>query len=231
MGAVLYVVAGVVWVFAARQPAGFIAWAVALGLVQIFLPGAANQVTFARAYLALPALAYAMQPGGFGGLAATVAIAGATDVLDGTIARRFEKPTQLGGGLDPVVDGLFFGATAFGLAAGGAYPWWIFGVVAARYGLPALIGGVLVLLHRPVRLTHTFFGQVSTALIGVLLGWVALWRGLGLEPGRIVSAAEVVIPVATVLTFANLVWAARGVWPSGLRPSDGNRGESPRPDG
>lgn len=166
-------------------------------------------MTFARAYLALPALAYALQPRGLGGLAATVAVAGATDLLDGTIARRFEKPTQLGGGLDPVVDGVFFGAAAFGLAAGGACPWWMFGVIAARYGLPALAGGVLVLLRRPVQLRHTFFGQVSTALIGVLLGWVALWRGLGLDPTRILTAAEVVIPAATALTFANLAWAAR----------------------
>lgn len=218
MAAVIFVIAGFAWIVAARQPAGLVSWVLALGLIQSFLPGVANQVTFARAYLALPALAYATRPGGFGGLAVTVAIAGATDLLDGTIARRFERPTQLGGGLDPVVDGVFFGATAFGLAVGGAYPWWIFGVVAARYGLPALVGGVLVLLRRPVRLRHTFFGQVSTALIAVLLGWVALWRGLGLEPGRIVTAAEVVIPVATALTFANLAWATF-------------RAEAPPPDG
>lgn len=218
MAAVIFVIAGFAWIVAARQPAGLVSWVLALGLIQSFLPGVANQVTFARAYLALPALAYATRPGGFGGLAVTVAIAGATDLLDGTIARRFERPTQLGGGLDPVVDGVFFGATAFGLAAGGAYPWWIFGVVAARYGLPALVGGVLVLLRRPVRLRHTFFGQVSTALIAVLLGWVALWRGLALEPGRIVTAAEVVIPVATALTFANLAWATF-------------RAEAPPPDG
>lgn len=218
MAAVIFVIAGFAWIVAARQPAGLVSWVLALGLIQSFLPGVANQVTFARAYLALPALAYATRPGGFGGLAVTVAIAGATDLLDGTIARRFERPTQLGGGLDPVVDGVFFGATAFGLAAGGAYPWWIFGVVAARYGLPALVGGVLVLLRRPVRLRHTFFGQVSTALIAVLLGWVALWRGVGLEPGRIVTAAEVVIPVATALTFANLAWATF-------------RAEAPPPDG
>jgi phosphatidylglycerophosphate synthase len=223
------VVLGAGWTVLAGAPWAVLLWFVAAGAVQAFLPGIANQVTFARAHLALPALVYAMRPGGFGGLAATVAIAGATDLLDGTIARRFEQPTQLGGGLDPVVDGVFFGATAFGLAAGGAYPWWMFGVVAARYGLPALIGGLLVLRHRPVRLTHTFFGQVSTALIAVLLGWVALWRGLGLEPTRIVTAAEVVVPVATALTFANLVWAARGV-AGRVHPGQRDRGDVPPPD-
>lgn len=199
--------------------------------VQAFLPGLANQVTMARAYLALPALAYAVQSGALGSLAATVAVAGLTDLSDGRIARRWDKPTQLGGGLDPVVDGVFFGATAVGLAIGGAYPWWVAGVVAGRYALPALVGGALLLNGRRVTLRHSFFGQVSTALIGVLLGWVALWRGLGFDSSRIVTAAEVVIPIATVLTFANLGWAVRGVRPSGLGPAAGNRGESPRPDG
>jgi len=214
---------GAAWLGSAFPPNAtrLVWWFIGLAVVQSCLPGIANQLTMARAHLALPALVYALSPDGFGGLAATVAIAGATDLLDGRIARRFEKPTQLGGGLDPVVDGVFFGATAFGLAAGGAYPWWLFGVVAARYGLPALVGGVLLLLRRPVQLRHTFFGQVSTALIGVLLGGVALWRGLGLESGRIVTAAEVVIPAATALTFANLLWVARR----------GDRGDSPRLDG
>jgi phosphatidylglycerophosphate synthase len=198
-------------------------WLLAIAFMQTFLPGIANQVSIARAYLALPAIAYALQAHGLGGLAVTVALAGATDLLDGTIARRLDRPTQLGGGLDPVVDGLFFGATAFGLAAGGAYPWWIFGVIAARYGLPAGVGGVLLLLKQPVQLRHTYFGQVSTALIGVLLGWVALWRGLGLDSTRIVTAAEVVIPAATVLTFANLAWAARGDTTS----TDGQGGRPP----
>jgi phosphatidylglycerophosphate synthase len=211
VGAALYVAAGLLWLATAKVPGAgaYVAPLLALGFVQTWLPGLANQVTFARAYLALPALAYALQPNGLGGLASTVAIAGATDLLDGTLARRLGQVTQFGGGLDPVVDGVFFGATAFGLAAGGAYPWWIFGVVAGRYALPALVGGLLVLLDRPVALRHTFFGQVSTALIGVLLGWVALWRGLGLDPGRVVGAAEVVIPVAAALTFANLAWVSR----------------------
>jgi len=222
IAALVYVALGVAWVILARPPDAvrYLVPLLAFAFVQTFVPGIANQITFARAYLALAALAYALQPHGLGGLAATVAVAGATDFLDGRIARRFEQPTQLGGGLDPVVDGVFFGATAFGLSAGGAYPWWLFVVVAARYGLPALVGGLLLLLRRPVQLRHTFFGQVSTALIGVLLGGVALWRGLGLESERIVTAAEVVIPAATALTFANLLWAARrGAGHGGFPPS------------
>lgn len=177
--------------------------------MELFLPGPANQLTISRAHLAAPALAYSLTGAGLGGLAVTVALAGATDVLDGTAARRFGGPSQLGGGLDPVVDGLFFGATAIGLAAGHAYPFWLAAVVVARYGLPALVGAALLTAGRRPLLRHTFFGQASTSLNAVLLGWVALWRHLGLDSTRIVLAAEIVLPLFALLTFANLGWGLR----------------------
>lgn len=191
-------------------------WFIALILVGTRLPGPANQVTLARAYLALPGLVYGLQPGGLGALAVTVALASVTDLLDGTIARRFTQPSRLGGALDPVVDGIFFGAVAIGLALGGAYPYWLASVVVLRYVLPALVGGVLVLAGRRPNLTHTLFGQVSTTLIALLLGWVALFRGLGQETSLVVASAEVVIPVSTLLVFANLAWANRGALRGGV---------------
>lgn len=175
----------------------------------MFLPGPANQLSIARAHLAAPALAYSLTGAGLGGLAVTVALAGATDLADGALARRFGGPSQLGGGLDPVVDGIFFGATAIGLAAGGDYPAWLAAVVVARYVLPALAGGVLLALGRRPLLRHTFFGQASTSLNAVLLGWVALWRGAGLDSGRIVVAAEIVLPLFAALTFVNLAFGLR----------------------
>jgi len=186
------------------------AWFIALVLAGTRLPGPANQVTLARAYLAVPALVYGLQPRGLGALAVTVAVASVTDLVDGTVARRFAQPSRLGGALDPVVDGIFFGAVAAGLALGGAYPLWLAAVVVLRYALPALVGALLVLAGRRPALSHTLFGQVSTTLIAVLLGWVALFRGLGQDTSPVVAAAAVVIPASTVLVFANLAWANRG---------------------
>jgi hypothetical protein len=82
-------------------------------------------------------------------------------------------------------------------------------VVVLRYLLPALVGGALLGLGRSPQLRHTPLGQVSTTLIAVLLGWVALWRGLGLDAGAVVTLGEVVIPLATLATFANLYWVNR----------------------
>ena len=97
---------------------------------------------------------------------------------DGTVARRFARPSNFGGGLDPVVDGLFMGALCIGLAMGGAFPLWLAFVVIARYLLPALGGGVLMAMGQRPELRHTLTGQVSTTLILFLVGGVCLLRGL-----------------------------------------------------
>ena len=212
IGGTVYLLLSALWLVLAAPPGNRVLyelWFIPLIVAGLSLPGPANQVTLARAYLALPCFLYALTPGSYGLLATGVAVAGATDLLDGAVARR-RGTTQLGGALDPVVDGVFFGAVAVGLALGGAYPGWLAAVVVARYLLPALAGGALLLLGRRPDLRHTLLGQVSTVLIAGLLGLVALLRGLGQDPAFAVSAAAVAIPLAAVATFANLAWQARG---------------------
>ena len=198
---------GVAWAVLSGNPV-YIAWFVIVAAAGCFIPGEANQVTLSRAYLAGPALAYAVQQE-YAPLAVTVAIAGVTDLLDGTVARRLGQLSNFGGGLDPVVDGIFMGAFVIGIAIGGAIPLWLALVVIARYLLPALAAGALLLTGRRPELRHTLTGQVSTTLILVLLGGICLFRGLDQDPGNLVTAAEIVIPIATVATFVHLAFALR----------------------
>src|ERR1700704_3680909 len=117
-----------------------VGWFVLVAAFGCFVPGIANQVSLARAYLAAPALMYSLSSERLGFLALVLAVAGLTDLVDGTIARRFDKPSTFGGGLDPVVDGVLLGAVAMGLAAGGTIPIWIAVVIVARYLVPAAAG-------------------------------------------------------------------------------------------
>lgn len=208
----LYVVAGSGWAYLSGQsgPAWLeVVWFVTVGAVGLRIAGIANQVSLARAYLAAPALVYAMASGEMGLLAVTVALAGLTDLVDGTIARNTKAVSSFGGALDPVVDGIFVGALGLGLTLGGAIPAWLAAVALARYLLPALVGAALLRMHRHVEFRHTLTGQLSTVLILVLLGGIALLRGLGQDPGNYVLGAEVVIPIATVATFIHLGFALR----------------------
>jgi cardiolipin synthase (CMP-forming) len=207
---VLYLVAGLAWLWLGSpdNPLLVGGWLVIVAIFGAFVPGPANQVSLARAYLAAPALVYALA-GQYAFLAVAVAIAGLSDLVDGTVARRFASPSQLGGGLDPVVDGLFVGALSVGLALGGAFPLWLALVIIARYLLPALGGGLLIALGRKPELRHTVTGQVSTVLILFLVGGICLLRGLHQDSSEFARAAEVVIPLATLATFAHLAWASR----------------------
>jgi cardiolipin synthase len=203
--------ADVTWLAVVHPPALtlLVVWFAALAVAGAFVPGLANQVTLARAHLAGPALVYSLLPSRLLELAAVVGLAGMSDLVDGAVARLLEHPSRLGGALDPVVDGVFFGAVAVGLAVGGAYPPWLALVVVARYGLPALVGAGLLVAGRRPALEHTPLGQASTTLIALLLGAVALVRGVGWESGLLLAVTEVVVPIAAAATFANLFWANR----------------------
>ncbi len=204
----VYLVIGLAWIWITQPPLYLIAWLMLVAVAGSYIPGEANQVSLARAYLAVPALAYSTT-GRLGLLAVVVAVAGLTDLLDGTIARRLRQPSRLGGALDPLVDGVFMGALCVGLAVGGFFPLWLAFVVIARYLLPALAGGLLIALGRRPEVRHTLTGQVSTTLILILVGGIALFRGLNQDSSGLLTAAEVVIPVATVATFIHLAFALR----------------------
>jgi phosphatidylglycerophosphate synthase len=208
----VYLLLGVAWVWLAQPPAPawvLVAWFAFVAVVEAFIPGEANQVTLARAHLAAPALAYSVSPGHLGLLAVVLAVAGLTDLVDGTVARRFDRPSTFGGGLDPVVDGVLLGAVAVGLSLGGTFPLWLALVIVARYVLPAIGALLLISLHRRPELRHTVSGQISTSLNIILVGGICLFRFFGQDATNVVIGAEVVIPLATIVTFVHLAWVAR----------------------
>jgi len=211
-GGAVYLVLGVAWVWLAQPPGPawlLVAWFVLVAAVEAFIAGEANQVTLVRAHLAAPALAYSVSPGHLGLLAVVLAVAGLSDLVDGTVARRFERPSTFGGGLDPIVDGVLLGAVAMGLAFSGSFPFWLALVIVARYLLPAAGGLILISMHRRPELRHTVTGQISTSLIIVLVGGICLFRFFGQDATNALIGAEVVIPVATLATFLHLGWVAR----------------------
>ena len=90
-GGAVYLALGLLWVWLARPPGPawlLVAWFAIVAVVGSFIPGEANQVTLARAHLAAPALVYAVAAL-LGPLAVVLAVAGLTDLVDGTVARRF----------------------------------------------------------------------------------------------------------------------------------------------
>jgi cardiolipin synthase (CMP-forming) len=85
-------------------------------------------------------------------------VAGATDWLDGKIARAFNQGSRLGQVLDPAADRLYIAATLVALAVRAIIPWWLLGVLALR---ELVVGGALGVLKR-----RAGFGTLQVSLVG-----------------------------------------------------------------
>ena len=77
-----------------------------------------------------------------------LAAAGASDWLDGVIARKFNQITELGKVLDPAADRLYIFATLIGLTINGNIPLWLAVVIITR--------DVMLLLVYPLLATHGY---------------------------------------------------------------------------
>ncbi|HME63525.1 MAG TPA: CDP-alcohol phosphatidyltransferase family protein [Streptosporangiaceae bacterium] len=89
---------------------------------------------------------------------ALLIVAGATDWLDGKIARAFNQGSRLGEVLDPAADRLYIAATIVALAVRDIIPWWLVAVLALR---ELVVGGALAVLKRRVG-----FGTLKVSLVG-----------------------------------------------------------------
>lgn len=98
-----------------------------------------------------------------------IVVAGATDVLDGMLARRMGGETVLGTVFDPIVDIAFNTCMFVGLSLSNVVPQWLLALVVLRYSL-VVFGAIFLYVTRgPVRIQPTIFGKVSGVLIHVLL--------------------------------------------------------------
>lgn len=101
---------------------------------------------------------------------ATFAIAAATDVVDGWLARLWKQTTRLGAVLDLLVDIVFNLAVFCGLGAAGLLPPWVVAVAALRYGILLVGGAYLYVFVGPLRIQPTAFGRLTGVVIATLVG-------------------------------------------------------------
>lgn len=96
-----------------------------------------------------------------GAAAAILFVGGASDWVDGKLARLLDQSSKLGELLDPAVDRLYMVIVPIALGLHGLVPWWIIGTLLARDGLLALTLPVLRgrgLTALPV----TYLGKAAT---------------------------------------------------------------------
>ncbi|MDN4175731.1 CDP-alcohol phosphatidyltransferase family protein [Nocardioides sp. SOB77] len=129
---------------------------------------------------------------------------GATDWLDGYLARKWDQVTVLGQALDPIADRLYILAAVVGLAMRDVIPWWL----AVSLPLRDVLLWVLVPLLRTrgyTALPVHFLGKAAT--FNLLYAFPLLFLGDG--DGTVAALAQ-------VLGWAFATWGIALYWWAGL---------------
>lgn len=143
-------------------------------------------------------------------------LVGASDVLDGFLARRFGWQSRIGGLLDPVADKLFMVCAFVALAWVDALPWWLIALVMLR---DAVIVAGAVAYNRyvePVPAEPSLYGKASTMAQVLLVLAVLAARAQVPLPQVTISALIAVVATLALLSGVHYVWTwsrrARAVW-------------------
>jgi cardiolipin synthase (CMP-forming) len=129
---------------------------------------------------------------------------GASDWLDGKIARALHQQSRLGQVLDPAADRLYIVATVVALAIRTIIPWWLVALLGAR---EVLMAGVLWLLRRRGwgALQVSFVGK--TATLCLLYAFPLLFLG-----SHVAGYAE----TARVAGWTMAIWGSALYWCAAL---------------
>lgn len=162
-----------------------------------------NAISLAR-LLCVPVFGWLIVDGRDGAALAVLLLAGASDYVDGVLARRWDQVTRLGQLLDPAADRLYVTAALLGLGWRDVLPWWLVALVVVREVVLTL--NVLVLRHHGLSsLPPHLVGKLATFVLLVALPLLLL-------AGTAESVAVVVRPVA----WALVLWGSGLYWWAGL---------------
>jgi cardiolipin synthase len=184
---------------------------------------AANAITLVR-LLGLPLFVYLMvSRRAYGQAFAVLCLVGATDWIDGYVARRFDQVTRLGRFMDPLIDRLLLATAGLTLWAVGFLPLWILLLIVGRDAAMFVAAGILFRGVPPIAVNRT--GKLATAclLIGIpgfLLGRMD-WDGATVM--RVLAWAFSAVGIAAYyVAGAQYAVAARAALRSGRQvPSEG----------
>jgi cardiolipin synthase len=128
-------------------------------------------------------------------------IAGASDAIDGFLAKRFGWQTELGAYLDPLADKFLIVSIFIALGVRGELPSWLVIAVVSRDILIVIAVVLSWLLRHPLRIEPLAVSKANTAAQLVLASTVLADEGfnLGLDGFR-----QLLIWLTVGLTFASL---------------------------
>lgn len=158
-----------------------------------------NLLTALRIVLIIPFAIYLWQDNYYWAFY-LAAIAIASDILDGFIARKFKMQSRLGAFLDPIADKLTTLIAFYLLSLKGLLPFWIFAITLARDA--TLLGGFFILYQKRIQTLPlpVLSGKISTLFQFLLIFSVII-------PPQLFSHFRTMTPLLIWLTAATILFS------------------------
>ena len=186
----------------------------------------ANQLTLLRMLL-IPAFVILVLYGHLGWALVVFVTAGATDALDGLIARRSGQKTTLGAWLDPMADKLLLVTTFVilslpGLDLQNRFPIWLTVCIISRDVVIIATVAIVNLAIGSRTFKPSIFGKIATATYIVTAVAAMLFNYLGYH-SAIVDVGIYTSLAITIISSLHYIWHARRIIdaPSGSENVEG----------
>jgi cardiolipin synthase len=137
-------------------------------------------------------------------------IAGASDAVDGWVARRWQLATRTGAWLDPVADKVFAAGIYVALGATGVLPVWLVCLVFARDVLILLMAAYALTFTRLRDFPPSVWGKVSTVF---QVSTAAATMAAGVWPSALLRST---VDILFIVTAAATLWSGFHYVSSGL---------------
>jgi cardiolipin synthase len=146
------------------------------------------------------------------------AVVVSTDWVDGYVARRTGRVTELGRILDPVADRLAIGAGLVTFAISGVFPFWAALLILVR-DVAVLLGGAVLLWGRNIRVDVRSIGKIATLSLMVAIAWIA-WGNADGPLGEVLLVGGWLAYVVGIVEY----YIAAGLYAIDVRNSLAERG-------
>ncbi|MEE8443773.1 MAG: CDP-alcohol phosphatidyltransferase family protein [Alphaproteobacteria bacterium] len=165
------------------------------------IQGVPNLITWAR-LAAVPVLVWLMLADRMAEAFWLFVVAGASDAVDGYLAKRFNAESVFGSYLDPFTDKIMLISVYLLLARAEALPIWLVILIIVRDA--ALLAGSFMLFfaNRRIAMRPMIISKINTGLQIVLAGYVLAWLGLEFTDHGVTDVLVFAVAAATFLSGA-----------------------------
>jgi cardiolipin synthase len=158
-----------------------------------------NLITLAR-LLSVPLMIWLIVGESYGVAFWVFIAAGASDALDGYIAKRFDCRTRLGALLDPTADKALLSSVCVALGIAEKLPNWLVILVVFRDVM--IVGGFVLIqtLAAPRKFDPLYISKINTLVQIALVAYVLARLGLGFPDGAVTPVLVWIAALTTMLS-------------------------------